>query len=176
MSDVPIPCAFDGEHFTPVSPYWSTRAGQAYAVGQRYIMAQYSDRSRVSHDHFFAALEEAWKNLPDEHAASFPTPEHLRKHALIETGFFDESRMFFETQQIARKVAGELAKQRAKSDTYCIVSVYNTIVVQRWAKSQNYRAMKRKEFQESKTSVLEWVSRLVGVTAEELKANAGRAA
>ena len=50
-------------------------------------------RSKASHDHFFAIINEAWKNLPEDMGDDFPSPEHLRKWALIKSGFCSETRI-----------------------------------------------------------------------------------
>src|SRR3546814_6543664 len=86
----PILCEYDGEAFVPVSPAWARRADQHYTVHERYSIAPIEERSQKSHNHYFAAVAEAWKNLPEDVAERFASSEHLRKWALIKAGWRDE--------------------------------------------------------------------------------------
>ena len=59
--------AWDGEAFWPLS---SDRllAREAYGQGEIIAFAEAKDRSSPSHRHYFAALREAWVNLPEGYA------------------------------------------------------------------------------------------------------------
>lgn len=64
-------------------------ASREYIVGQVYFLEHREERSSASHAHYFACVADAWMNLPDALAERFPTPEALRKYALIMTGYRD---------------------------------------------------------------------------------------
>jgi protein gp37 len=58
-----------------------------FVVGDVYQMVVQEQRSMRSHAHYFASVNEAWLNLSESDAERFPSVEHLRKFALIRTGF-----------------------------------------------------------------------------------------
>ncbi|KKK96937.1 hypothetical protein LCGC14_2657750 [marine sediment metagenome] len=170
MTDIP-PMEFDwdGEHLTPLQP---RRADRHYVVGESYWLAPYEARSARSHNHFFACLNEAWANLPEDMADQFPSPEHLRKKMLIKTGFRDERSVVCASKAEALRVAAFIDPL----DGYAVVVVKESTVLHFTAKSQSQRAMGAKVFQESKEAVLGAVSKLIGVSTEALRANARQAA
>lgn len=168
----PILCEWDGESLVPANAFWAKRADEQLVVGERYPIKVWQERSVNSHDHFFAAVSESWKNLPERLAMLFPTPEHLRKRALIDAGYYNEAIIDAGSKAAAVRVAAAI---RAIDD-FALVFVRDVYVIRREAKSQSYKAMGKKDFQESKTAVLDIVSEMVGVTPTELQANAEQAA
>lgn len=150
----PLTCDWDGEVFRPIHP---RRADNYLTVGERYSLVQYEDRSAATHNHQFAWLYDAWQNLPEDIADQYPTPEHLRKRALIDAGFYDETIIDAGTNAAAIRVA---AAVRA-IDTFALVFVRKCFVIRRTAKSQSRRAMKKDEFQASKTAIMEVIDALV---------------
>lgn len=171
MSDDPILMAWDGEALHPVSAYWAKRADQQWVVGERYLIETQHERSAASHRHYFAALHEAFMNLPEHIAAGFPTVEHLRKRALISTGYRDERSIVAASKAEALRLA---AFVRPLDDT-AFVSISGTTVAVMTAKSQSMRAMGKAEFQRSKDDVLNFVASLIGISRETLEST-GRAA
>ncbi len=170
MSAVPaIALDYDGEAFVPVHPRLADRH---FVIGQRYMMAPYESRSQASHNHEFAWLAEAWRNLPEVLAGEIPTPEHLRKRALIEAGFFDETKVDAGSQAAALRVAAFMRG----IDDFAAVVTRGPVVARRVAKSQSRRSMDAREFQASKQAILEVVSAMIGVAPEDLVRNSGRAA
>ncbi len=158
------PCAFVWTDDGVMKPLHPRRADQEYAVGERYMLAPYEDRSGATHKHEFAWLRDAWMNLPEHLAESFPTPEHLRKSALIDAGYFDETVIDAGTNAAALRVAAALRS----FDDFALVIVRGPAVVRRTAKSQSRRMMDKKTFQESKTAILEIVSEMIGVSPSTL--------
>lgn len=131
-------------------------------------------RSANSHKHQFAWLKDAWANLP-ESVAGLPwaeTPDTLRKHALIATGFFQTYTLDCGAEAAARRVKAALVSAEANSHGYAIGRVSGP-VVQIWTpRSQSVRAMGGKVFQESKSAIMEWIADKIGVTADQLKKDA----
>ena len=80
----PLRFAWDGEAFYPKVP---KLADKYFTVGEDYSLVPHEDRSAASHRHYFASINEAHGNLPEILAERLPTPEHLRKYALIKCGF-----------------------------------------------------------------------------------------
>ncbi len=143
-----------------------------FVVGERYRLVEEHERSQASHNSYFAALHDAWLNLPEHLVDVYPTETHLRKRALIEAGYFDEKLIPFSTPEEALRVAGCL---EGVSD-FALIRVYENAVSIKTAKSQNRRSMNAKQFQESKQKVLDIVADMIGVKPQELKDNAGAAA
>ena len=109
-------------------------------------------------------MREAWLSLPDALADRFPTPTQLRKAALIEGGFFDETLIDAGTNAAALRVAAHLRHK----DEFAHVVVRGAFVVERIAKSQKKREMGGETFEASKRAVLEIVGAMIGVPADTL--------
>lgn len=161
---VPIPFRWDGESMTP-RPGYARRADQCFVIGQDYVLAPVEERSLASHNHFFASIAEAWKNLPPEGAERFPTADHLRKYALIKTGFHEERSIVCGSKAEAPRVAAFLKP----IDDYAVITVRDAVVTVYTAKSQSAKAMGKEAFQASKDAVLDFVAGLIGVTPDELQ-------
>jgi hypothetical protein len=170
MATAPLAYEWDGEAFKPLR-HCVKMADKEFVIGEVYRLAIYEERSVSTHNHEFAWLKEAWQNLPEGIADLYPTPEHLRKRALIEAGIYDEDVIDAGSNAAALRVASYL---RGKDD-FSLVIVRGPIVVVRTAKSQSRRAMNRQEFQASKSAIMEVVAHLVGVSPSSLE-RAGRAA
>lgn len=167
MNASPLTFEWNGEGMIPL-PFLAKKADQQFVIGERYRMAPIEDRSETSHRHEFAWLREAWKNLPEKLAELYPSPEHLRKRALIDGGFYTEEVIDAGSNAAALRVAAYVRGH----DEFAVVIVRGPAVVVRHAKSQSYRAMDKVEFQASKTAVLEIVSGLIGVSPERMKQEA----
>lgn len=165
------PLAFEwtGEAMVPRAP---RLADKFFVVGEVYRLAVHEERSIATHNHEFVWLHEAWKNLPESLAESYPSPEHLRKRALIDAGFFDEQIVDAGSNAAAIRVAGAFRSR----EEFALVIVRGPLVAIRTAKSQSRRAMGRAEFQRSKDAIIETVSALIGVTPETLVRESRRTA
>jgi hypothetical protein len=151
-------------HDGAMRPMHPGLAASRFEDGKTYLLTPVEHRSGKSHDHEFAWLAEAFKSLPEGLAEQIPTVEHLRKRALIATGFYTETMVDAGTNAAALRVA---AFMRAKDD-FAHVVVRGCYAVERIAKSQSRRAMDKTEFQASKTAILEYVAGLIGVEPETL--------
>lgn len=162
MSDVLLPVLFQwtGDAMTPATSRWAREADRQYVVGMRYRLVEEKERSEISHNHEFAWLKEAWNSLPDELLAQHPSPEHLRKHALIAKGHCTMTQHACPTVAEAERLQAVIAKH---VDTYAIVIRRGNVVTVYEAVSQSRRAMGGPQFQASKTDILEWVADLLGV-------------
>jgi hypothetical protein len=164
-----LPYRWDGEALVPLKP---ALCDKELVVGVVYLVEPETFRSRVSHDHQFAWLGQAWLQLPEGVSERFSSPLHLRKAALIEAGYYDETIIDCGSEEVAARVAAHIARR----DQFAHVVVREHVVVERVAKSQRRGAMNTKDFQDSKQKVLEIVAGLVGVAPEELEREAGNAA
>ncbi len=143
------------------------RAGELYTVGHRYTLEEWDEPTEKSRKHYYACVRKGYENLPERPAEYFTSPSHLRKYALIRTGFHHHSQHVFDSHKDA-KVMAIVAK---RIDAYCITKVTGPVVDIFTAKSQRGSAMKRHEFYESKQTVLEWIAELIGITVSELTTN-----
>jgi len=171
MTQAIPPLAFDwtGENMSPKLP---KLADKFFVVGEVYRLAPHEDRSAVSHRHYFASINEAHNNLPEDIAERLPTPEHLRKFALIRAGYRDERTIVCPTKGEAMRVAAFVRP----IDDFAVVECEDLVVTIYTAKSQSMRAMGKKTFQESKEAVLRIISEMIGIDAATLQQNAARAA
>ena len=144
--------------------------------GETVTVSIERQRSGKSHRHQFAFVKEAWMNLP-EHLSDMPwaeTAEHLRKHALIATGFHQTYTLDCGSEASARRVKAALVSAEAHAHGYALGRVRGP-VVQIWTpESQSYRAMGGDRFKASKAAILDWIAAQIGVTPDDLKN--GRAA
>ncbi len=149
-----------------VQPDYARRAAAMFTHGYGYLMVP--DRTPEDHRHFFALIRLAWENLPHHLGNEFPSPEMLRKKALVRTGFYNEARIAHETEEDACKTA----TFAANADGFALVSRRGTWVIVRTPKSQAEGAMPREEFRASKEAILAFVSNLIGVDVTTLRKQA----
>jgi hypothetical protein len=168
MTNAPIPIEafFDGDVFKPINAWWTARARKQFVVGEVYKIVDEPERSSRSHAHYFARIQDVWESLPTLQAERFKSPEHLRRWALIQGGYSNSHSMPCGSPSAARKFAAFVKP----IDEFAVVTVEGSVVSIHTAKSQNYRSMDKKTFQESKTKVLEIIADLIGTTAKELSA------
>jgi hypothetical protein len=164
-----LPYRWDGESLIPMRP---KLCDKELVVGAVYFMEPEAQRSDKSHRHEFAWLREAWLQLPETIADAFPSSEHLRKRSLIDTGFYNETVIDCGSKAAALRVAAFARSE----DEFAVVITRGQIVAVRKAKSQSRRAMEPREFQASKTAIMELVAQMIGVAPETLAREAGRAA
>ena len=147
-------------------------AKRQYERGETYLLETVLERSSRSHNHYFACLQDGWLNLPDHLAPHFPDAEHLRAYLLIKAGYYTTRTITCADRKEALRVAAFVRPM----DDFSIVSTNGNIVQVFTARSQSSRAMRRKEFQESKDAVLNALADMIGVGPKALQDNAGQAA
>lgn len=172
MSD-PLTLRYEGEgSFSPLSAHQARQADKQYVVGEVYRLVEHHDASGKSRGHYFACIEDAWRTLPEEMLEIYPTKEHLRKKALVWKGYRDERTIVAASQAEAQRL-GAFVKPM---DDYAVVTVKDAVVRVWTAKSQSVRAMGAKDFQASKSDVLDFIDDLLGVERGATAANSARAA
>lgn len=167
----PIWLTYEGEgDFGPASPAQAKEADKHYVVGERYRLVPHFGRSENSHRHQFAALHDAWANLPSDMHMLFPSADSLRKWALIKSGWCNSQTFVMADDGQARKLAKELKAH----DEFALVEVKGPVVVHTVAKSQSRKAMPGGDFQRSKEDSLAVVAELLGTTVKALEENSGK--
>lgn len=154
---------WDGHNLVPISKRWQEDADKKLVVGQLYPVTVEMQRSSKEHKFYFAAIKDAWANLREDIAATMPSPEHLRKWALIQAGYCTMTKLAFKTNAEAIAACAFIATL----DTYAECGVNGNVAVIRRATSQSVKAMGKKEFQVSKGKVLDVISQLIGAEVKE---------
>lgn len=168
QSPFPIRWNWDGEAMVPATRYWAGEADKRYVVGVTYTMDEIHVRSHATHAHYFACIKAAWDSLPDHLRPQFPSAEHLRKFALIRTGYCTQVQHPCKSAAEAERLAAAIRPY----DTYQIVSTEGSIVTVYHAMSQDHRSMDKVKFQQSKEAVLTWIGELIGADPTELRSAA----
>jgi hypothetical protein len=154
-------CLYDGESFIPKV---QRLADKHYVVGETYPLIVHEERSTNSHRHYFAAIHDAWMNLPEDIAVEFATSEHLRKWALIKAGYCDRRSIVCASKAEAVRFGAFMKPM----DEFAVITVTEATVTVYTAQSQSMKAMGKADFQASKTAVLDIVSAMVGVKPAQL--------
>lgn len=149
-------------------PRFVALCNRQYEDEEDYALEPVVGRSMRSHRHYFACIHEAFNNLPEQWAKLFPSEEHLRRYALCKTGYANEANYVLDTA----KDAGIFARALRGSDEFAVIKITGSAVTVWTAKSQNTRAMKKEEFQASKTAVLDFLAEIIGVGRGEIEAAA----
>lgn len=171
MSRGRIPMQRDG-YAMVVLPRYRAQFDRLYAEGEIFEMEGTKPRTEASHNHYFAAINEAWNNLPEELTAQYPTPEHLRKRALIKTGYCTMRDVVLTDEEAAKTVAAFISKL----SEYDVVIVRGNVVRVYSPRSQSVQTMDGDEFRKSKQDVLNAISEMIGVTRKRLEEAAKRGA
>lgn len=139
--------------------------------GETVMVSIERARSPQSHRHQFAWIKDAWASLP-EHLQDMPwaeTPETLRKHALVATGYHQTTIVDCGGVATAQRIKGVLLAAETKAHGYAIAQVRGPVLTVWTPESQSLRAMGRERFQASKTAIMDWIAAQLGVTAEDLR-------
>lgn len=116
--------------------------------------------SVATRNHYFARLRDLWLSLPEDISEDFPSVDHLRKWALIKSGYHDRKSMVCSSQAEARRIAAFVKP----ADDFAIVVVTGTEVAVYTARSQKRNAMTKQDFADSKEKVLALIEDLIGVS------------
>ena len=162
-----LACDWDGLVMRPLD---AAAAAREFPRRGRYLLQECAARSGRSHRHYFAALASAWRNLPEDQAARFPSPEHLRKIALIKCGYAKRREIVCASPEEAQRLLGLIEG----IDEYALISIIGPVVTVWSASSQSARHMGRDRFQQSKQQVIEFAAGLIGVGADQLAAEGKR--
>ncbi len=172
MSAAPIRMRWDGEAFFPIGARGKADADANFVIGEVYALEEIKARSQAAHNYYFAAIADAWANLPESTADRWPTSEHLRKWALIQGGYRDERSIVCTSKAEAERVAAFIKPM----DEYAVVTVTASVVRVYTAQSQSMRAMGKDEFKHSIDVVLGYIAKELGIDVDALRQHAGKAA
>lgn len=162
----PLPFAWNGAAFEPVGRHARAACEATFGAGQIVRLVEHQEHSEVSMRHQFAWLKAAWESLPPDLIADYPSPDHLRKAALIRTGWCTVQDYPCGSRAEAQRWVAFLKRE---VDPYTIVEPSESVVRVYRARSQARGAMSPKDFRAAKDAVLMWVSNLLGVEPDALE-------
>lgn len=134
-------------------------------------------RSTQHHKRYFAALNQAFANFPEGVEKRWPTVEHFRAWALVETHWCNEK----EIDCISEKHAMALATFSRSEAPFARIKIVVSPVTKKktlvfiWVPmSQDYASMDKDTFKKSSDDVLDLAAAFVKVPRGKLLAEAGR--
>lgn len=142
---------WNGAAMMPTQPELAAR--QFWAGGIYLLEPPREERQGARHRAYFATLHDDWARLD---RPEFPTPEHLRKFALIQKGWRDERTLACRSYASAL----EIAKFCQPLDPYAVLSIEGSLLRVWTARSQSYAAMGREDFNASMDAVLDYCASL----------------
>lgn len=152
--------------FEATSKYHAARLGELYGQGEVITVEEVQERSLKSHAQFFAELNEMWKSLPESISENFANIDHMRKWALIKSGYRTETHLGgFKTNSEAVAVAAFIGKL----DGFCICEVRDKTITVYQAESQSMKSMKKERFEQSKRDVLAEVAKLLHADPSQIE-------
>jgi hypothetical protein len=155
-----------------VNPRYRKVFEAQFAEGEDYVLVPLEERDMKSHGHYFATLHEGWLNLDEKIAHRWPTETHLRRWALIETGFYNLKTIPCDSPSQAKRFA---ALCRG-FDAFAVILVRGDVVEIYTARSQSAApppvGMGPEDFKASKKAVLDLVATLARTDRKSLEAEA----
>jgi hypothetical protein len=151
-------------------PRFAQLAKRQFADGARYVLEPHDEVSHAERGHYFASVNDAWKNLSDEATARYPTPNHLRKWALVKAGWRKENFTVCDSDDRALHLAAFVRNL----DDAAVVVVEKNVVRTYVARTQKIGPpeqgyMTRDEWKRSKQDVLDILSGTIGVSRKALE-------
>jgi len=170
MSEMALMALFRGGAFIPFKRHANYISANLSDGDKVYLLVQH-ERSAKTHRHQFAWLSDAFDSMPDRFTGApfMASPDALRKHALIATGFCETVTVSAGSNAAAHRVAPAMADLARKAHGYAIVEVSGQLVTCKTPLSQSMRAMGKDTFQKSKDAILNYVAGLLEVEPQELE-------
>lgn len=161
---------WDGEALHPL-PRFQAQCDRELVVGARYLMEPIDEVQSARDRAYFAAIREAWSNLPEGLAEQFPSPNDFRRHLLVACGFCTTKRLRFASAQAAMEALPVFAGLAA------LVEVQGAVVVVKTPMSQKLRGgMEKADRLRSYQETQDLAAAMIGVSAEDVERNVEQAA
>lgn len=156
-----------------LAPRFRRVAREQFRDSEEYPMEVREHRSSKSHAFMFASINDAWDHLSDANKEILQTPEHLRKWALINVGWYDETLIDAGENEPGRKRAMQMAVFARRLDDFAEIKVIkhegSWFLRIREAKSQSRASMNKEDFEKSKRDVLDMLAGQIDVTRKQLE-------
>ena len=155
---------------------FTERFEREFEVGKYYTLEPVKERSRESHNLYFACVNFAWLNLPHPLSDRFTGPDgddDFRKWCLIKRGWCYRKIEVFETEDDAKKTHAVILAL----PTFVVVVQEGTMLTIMVARTQRLlkndpEGMDKKDFEASKRDVIEECCFWLKMTEKELVAAA----
>lgn len=167
----PVRMTYGGSGVFMADPRMVQACEDRFGHGEVLTMAPVEERSKRSHDHFFAQMDELWQTRPEHLTDAYPTAEAFRKRALIATGHCDTNTTVCASNAEALRMlalANALAPESLAIVRGSVVTVYT-------AHSQSMKAMGKEAFQKSKDDCLGWAAEQLGIDRSQEPGSAQQA-
>jgi hypothetical protein len=154
-------------------PRFAERYEREFQTGKYYTLELVTERSRESHNLYFACVHVALANLQAPLADRFADDDEFRKWCLIKRGFRHQRITVFSSN--ADAVLGASVAQNLRD--FSVTVVEDNVLTVLTAKTQKFRrndpeGMDKKDFEASKEAVIEECAVLIGLSVEQLVAEA----
>lgn len=159
----------DDEVLIPHGEFARKLFNEAFEPNKIYEIKPHAGRSKKSHDHFFAFLNEVFATLPEDLKADFPDEIHFRKKMLIRLGFAKSFDFVAENDFEASRA---MIAIRSIIDEYAVIIRDGSVMRVFVAESMQMKLMGRKRFQDAKQAIIVECARMLGVDAKTLVENA----
>lgn len=169
----PLPFIWSGGAMHPAAQFRQL-AQRQFKEGERYVLEPHDEVSHKDRAQYFATIRDAHSNVRAEALERYPSPEHLRKWALIEAGWYEQKVQVCPDRAFAVQVA-MLIRNADEYLKVVIDKVDDTsgqyMIVIRKARSQKVQpgAMTREEWRQSRQDVLDILSGVIGVSRKALE-------
>ncbi len=145
-------------------PRFRALCDRQYAVGEEYALGPVENIPGNSRAPLFIAAKETWNSLPEDDDR-FPTPEHLRKRALVRAGWATHAQYVLDTPKDAKALALALRQH----DGYAVIRISGSTVEVWTAKSIAAGQISAEEWKVVKERALAFLATVTGVTSGELQ-------
>lgn len=133
-------------------------------VGDTYVLSIAERDNAPFRGWYFATLHELFSNLPETMEGRWPDVESMRKWALVQTHWVEESFFTGKTNAEARRHAAWIDKR----GDFVITSVEGCVCREQRPKSQSSENMPRADFKKSAEDVVSYLSELLGATRRDM--------
>lgn len=128
-----------------------------YPLGAVVAFDEHEEASDAHRNWWFAVLDKAWRNLPDDLRRRFPDKDALRAHVLIKAGWCNSVEFVADSDDKVATVAASLRW----TEPYAIVQRVGDVGFAYWPKSQ--KGMSRTQFKDVTNRGVMVLAEMLGV-------------
>lgn len=163
----------EGELLHVMQPTVKAQVYDQYTLGGHYQLAVEQERNLPQQRALYAEFNEVYKQLPEHITTRFKNQNHFRYWCLVKCDYVTNYMQLIPKKEtdIPRYISWA-----TRLNDYVIAQEHNGVIDAWTAKSQKQNSMNAKEFVKSMEDIINFARSYIGVTAEELTANAGMAA
>jgi len=147
-------------------------------VGMVYRLDVIFPRDRNLHAARFAALGEAYRQLPERYAKMFVNFEHFRKWLLVKEGYctIEDFAAASNTEAHRYLLMHERSHDKPGHKDFKFAVIEGNVVRIITPTSMGEKSMKPDEFREATSKMLERAADMIGISVSDLRQNTNRSA